>query len=152
MTKKIHTCRILINKLIKTEVHFRVRYGIGIQGLLQFRFKAKRKVLGWFISTGFTVVYTSNFSLTRYLSVFITRVEDPQVYLCNFPLTRFLSLSKRQASFPGKVTVVSAVPSQRSAAKNQSQSYAEPKTKWPPQKVLVVSGQVALLLVKNRAV
>ena len=54
-----------------------------------------RKVLGWFISTWSTLVYTNNFSLTRYLSVFVIRVDDQQVFLYNFPLTRFLRLGRR---------------------------------------------------------
>ena len=58
----------------------------------EFRFKASEQ--GWFISTWSIVVYTNNFSLTRYLPVFITRVDDQQAFLYNFPLTRFLSLSK----------------------------------------------------------
>ena len=45
------------------------------------------------------------FSSTRYLSIFINRVDDPRVFLYNFPLTRFLSLKRLEAS-----SVVSAVP------------------------------------------
>ena len=51
---------------------------------------------------GFRLVYINlvngslhkQFSLKRYLPVFITRVDDQQAFLYNFPLTRFLSLNK----------------------------------------------------------
>ena len=51
----------------------------------EFRFKASEKGLRLVYINWSKVVYTNNFSLTRYLCVFITHVDDQQV----FPLTIF---------------------------------------------------------------
>ena len=114
-----------------------------------------RKVLGWFISTWSTLVYTNNFSLTRYLSVFVIRVDDQQVFLYNFPLTRFLRLGRRhdRQVFLDKFRLCLQCLMISGVLRKLGPSLMpRPKTKWHPQKELAVSGKEALLLLKNKTV